>query len=247
MSKYLLEICTFNATDVVRAVAAGADRIELCASYVEGGITPSAASITEAMNVISSDQLVVMIRPRGGDFIYDVHEYNVMLADIAHCRTLGVKQIIFGITTPDGRLDIERNTALVQAAGNIACTLQRACDLTRDPYEALEDAIQCGFKRMLTSGQANTAWEGREVIKKLNEQANGRITILPGAGVNSKNAEALITYTGCHEIHTSAKQAFTPHPVNYTFNSSIYDISHLTEVNTNEVTALKNLINTLNA
>ncbi|HMZ88604.1 MAG TPA: copper homeostasis protein CutC [Chitinophagales bacterium] len=245
--KYILEICTFNATDVVHAVAAGADRIELCASYVEGGITPSSAAITAAMQMIDPENIVVMIRPRGGDFMYDDFEFDVMRHDILHCRSLGVKQVIFGITTPDGKLDVERNSRLIDTASGMQCTLQRAFDLTRDPFEALEDAITCGFTRILTSGQANTAIEGKEIIKQLITSANNNITLLPGAGVNSSNAREIIDYTGCNEIHTSAKRPFTPKSTSYNFNSNIYDTSHLTEVNPEEVRKLSAIIATYNA
>ncbi len=238
MASILLEICTFNSTDVVTAVHAGADRIELCASYVEGGITPSHASITEAFKVISPDKIVVMIRPRGGDFIYDDYEFEVMKADILHCKQIGVKHIIFGIMQTDGNLDAERNKALVDLAAPMTCTLQRAFDMTNDPMLALETAIQCGFKRILTSGQQVSALAGKQLIKDLIQVAANRITILPGAGINATNAEDLIRFTGCTEIHTSAKKQA---PIKQQYREGIYDFSHLTCVNPIEVAALKKI------
>ncbi|HNV99093.1 MAG TPA: copper homeostasis protein CutC [Chitinophagales bacterium] len=235
-----LEICTFNATDVVRALAAGADRIELCASYVEGGITPSTGNILHAFNQVSPEKIVIMIRPRGGNFIYDDEEFKVMQQDIQQVRALGARQIIFGIIQENGRLDIERNKKLIDAAGDMDCTLQRAFDLTRDPFETLTDAQQIGFKRILTSGQKSTAWEGRETIKQLIQQAGTQIEILPGAGVNRNNAAELITYTGCTQIHTSAKRAFTE-PALFAHNPTIYNNSHMTEVWPEEVAALKKI------
>lgn len=235
-----LEICTFNATDVVRALAAGADRIELCASYVEGGITPSTGNIVHAFNLVSPEKIVIMIRPRGGNFIYDDEEFTVMQQDIQQVRALGARQIIFGIIQENGRLDIERNKKLIDAAGDMNCTLQRAFDLTRDPFEALTDAQQIGFKRILTSGQKSTAWEGRETIKQLIQQAGTQIEILPGAGVNRNNAAELIAYTGCTQIHTSAKRAFTE-PALFAHNPTIYNNSHMTEVWPEEVAALKKI------
>lgn len=233
-----LEICTFNATDVVKARAAGADRIELCASYVEGGITPSTGNILHAFEHVDPKDIVIMIRPRGGNFIYDDEEFTVMCKDIQHVRTLGAKQVIFGILETSGKLDIVRNKKLVDLAGDMSCTLQRAFDLTRNADEALEDAIHIGFSRILTSGQQPTAWEGRDMIRHLITAAQNRISILPGAGVNSRNASALIEYTGCDQIHTSAKRAFTE-PEEFVHNAAIYNNQHMTEVWPEEVAALK--------
>ncbi len=242
MHKVILEICTFNATDVAIAVAAGADRIELCASYVEGGITPSHAAITEAFKIIDPENIVVMIRPRGGDFIYDDYEFAVMQQDILQCKAIGVKQIIFGIITVDGKLDAIRNKALIDLAAPMQCTLQRAFDLTDNAFEALEAAIACGFKRILTSGQQASVYAGKDLVKALIEQAKNRITILPGAGVTSNNAKEIIEFTGCTEIHTSAKmKAPVKQSDNYTFRNGIYDFSHLTCVNSDEVAALKKI------
>ena len=181
-----------------------------------------------------------MIRPRGGNFIYDDEEFKVMQQDIQQVRALGARQIIFGIIQENGRLDIERNKKLIDAAGDMNCTLQRAFDLTRDPFEALTDAQQIGFKRILTSGQKSTAWEGRETIKQLIQQAGKQIEILPGAGVNRNNAAELIAYTGCTQIHTSAKRAFTE-PALFAHNPTIYNNSHMTEVWPEEVAALKKI------
>jgi len=242
MNRVILEICTFNATDVAIAVAAGADRIELCASYVEGGITPSHASITEAFKIINAENIVVMVRPRGGDFIYDNYEFAVMKQDILHCKAIGVKQIIFGIITIDGKLDAIRNKELVDLAAPMQCTLQRAFDLTDNPFEALDTAIACGFKRVLTSGQQASVVNGKELIKELIAHAKNRITILPGAGVTSSNAKAIIEFTGCTEIHTSAKMKAPVKQLNsFTFRKDIYDFSHLTCVNNDEVAALKKI------
>lgn len=236
----LLEICVFNITDVIHAKNGGADRIELCASYVEGGITPSHALIAGSFKYYASENIVVMIRPRGGDFIYDDHEFEVMRNDIEHCKKLGVRNIIFGITLQDGTLDHKRNKILVEAAAPMHCTLQRAFDLTPDPFVALQTAIDCGFKRILTSGQQPSVLQGKELIKKLMVKAGDKIDILPGAGITSKNAEELIRFTNCKEIHTSAKMYA---PVNEIFRKGIYDFSHLTQVNEKEVKSLKEIIN----
>jgi len=238
----LLEICTFNATDVYRAVSAGADRIELCASYVEGGITPSAAAIQHAFSIIPAEQVVVMIRPRGGNFYYDTFELEVMQQDILRAKEFGAKNVIFGILDTSGRLDLRRNKELIDLAAPMHCTLQRAFDLTPDPMEALGDAIQCGFKRILTSGQAATAWDGRNLLRSLIRTAENKISILPGAGINSSNVAALIAETGCNEVHTSAKKKFTEPAVSFKVRAGIYDNSHMTETDPDEVKAIKNIL-----
>ncbi len=237
----ILEICTFSISDVEQALAAGADRIELCASYVEGGITPSEGNIRAAFELVDPQHVVIMIRPRGGNFIYNDAEFEVMRRDIDSAKQLGAQQVIFGILGNDGRLDKARNSALVEQAHPMQCVLQRAFDLARDPFEALEDAIACGFTRILTSGQHPNAWDGREIIKQLIERSAGRIQILPGAGVNSRNADALIRYTGCDQIHTSAKRPFTEPATVVSFRTGIYDNSHMTEVHPGEVSALKKI------
>jgi copper homeostasis protein len=236
----ILEICVFNITDVILAKNGGADRIELCASYIEGGITPSHALITETFKYVDPENIVVMIRPRGGDFIYDDYEFEVMRNDIQHCKKLGVKNVIFGISLPDGKLNAKRNKELIDLAAPMHCTLQRAFDLTPDPMEALHSAINCGFKRILTSGQQASVMEGKELIKKLIDAAGNQIDILPGAGITSKNADELIRYTNCREIHTSAKMYA---PVNHNFREGIYDFSHLTMVNEEDVKLLKEITN----
>lgn len=238
--KLILEICVFNITDVLLAKNGGADRIELCASYIEGGITPSFALITESFKYVEPENIVVMIRPRGGDFIYDNFEFEVMRNDIIQSRRMGVQNIIFGITLPDGTLDFKRNKELTELAAPMHCTLQRAFDLTPDPMEALQTAIDCGFKRILTSGQQASALDGKELIKNLILAAGEKIDILPGAGITSKNAEELIRFTNCREIHSSAKKYA---PVNQSFREGIYDFSHLTMVNEPEVRALKEITN----
>lgn len=239
-----LEICVFSITDAVIAMEGGADRIELCASYLEGGITPSYGTLTETLEYVDPENIVVMIRPRGGNFIYTDYEIDVMQRDIKFCRETGIQNIIFGILTSDGDLDIEKNSKLIELAGPMHCTLQRAFDLTYDPFQALSDAMNCGFKRILTSGQQASAPKGKELIRELIMEAGDKIDILPGAGITSKNAKELIDFTQCREIHTSAKMYLQPdvQGSNFQFRKDIYDFSHTTAVNINEVIALKDII-----
>lgn len=239
-----LEICVFSINDVLSAIKGGADRLELCASYLEGGITTSHATITKTFKYIEPEKVVVMIRPRGGNFIYSDAEFEVMKNDILHCKELGVKNVIFGIIKQDATLDIMRNKELVELASPMHCTLQRAFDLTIDPFIALEDAINCGFKRILTSGQQASVLNGAQLIKQLISAAKNRIDILPGAGITSENVLKLIEETGCTEIHTSAKMYEKPDPdQTIQFREGIYDFTKLIVTDTEEVNKIKTIIN----
>lgn len=239
-----LEICVFSINDVLSAIKGGADRLELCASYLEGGITPSHATITETFKYIDPLNVVVMIRPRGGNFIYSDAEFEVMKKDIVHCKELGVKNVIFGIIKGDGNLDITRNKQLVDLASPMHCTLQRAFDLTTEPFVALEDAINCGFKRILTSGQKASVLQGTQLIKQLIEVAGNRIDILPGAGITSENVLKLIKETGCAEVHTSAKMYEKPDTdQTFQFREGIYDFTKLIVTDAEEVKKIKEIIN----
>ncbi len=242
-----LEICVFSIEDVISAVNAGAQRIELCASYLEGGITPSLATITESFKYIDPENIVVMIRPRGGNFIYTYAELEIMQTDILICKKIGVLNVIFGIITETGKLNKEQNKKLIDLASPMHCTLQRAFDLTNDPMEALKDAIDCGFKRILTSGQKNTALDGSVLIKELIKKAGNKIDILPGAGITSANAEQLIMETGCKEIHASAKMIINENSNNkFAFRAGIYDFSKIIKTDPQEVKKLKSITNKFN-
>lgn len=239
-----LEICVFSINDVLSAIKGGADRLELCASYLEGGITPSHATITETFKYFDSENVVLMIRPRGGNFIYSDAEFEVMKKDIVHCKELGVMNVIFGIIKGDGNLDITRNKQLVDLASPMHCTLQRAFDLTTDPFNALEDAINCGFKRILTSGQQASVLQGTQLIKQLIEVAENRIDILPGAGITSENVLQLIEETGCVEVHTSAKMYQKTDPdQTFQFREGIYDFTKLIVTDADEVNKIKVITN----
>jgi len=239
-----LEICVFSIQDVLSAIKGGADRLELCASYLEGGITPSHATIMETFNYIDPKDVVVMIRPRGGNFIYSDAEFEVMKMDILHNKELGVKNVIFGIINEDGTLDVTRNKQLVELSSPMHCTLQRAFDLTQDAFIALEEAIHCGFKRVLTSGQQASVLQGTTLIKQLIKAAANRIDILPGAGITAENAKQLIKETGCKEIHSSAKMYEKPDDnQSHHFREGIYDFSKLIVTDAEEVKKLKAITN----
>ncbi|HEU4555515.1 MAG TPA: copper homeostasis protein CutC [Chitinophaga sp.] len=199
-----LEICAGAVGSCIAAQEGGAQRIELCDNLLEGGTTPSYATIAVAREKVQI-ALYPIIRPRGGDFLYDALEFEVMQRDIAACRQLGCDGVVIGILTPAGRVDKERCKKLVDLAWPMGVTFHRAFDMTADPLQALEDIIDIGCERILTSGQRNTAVEGAPLLKTLVQASQGRIAIMVGSGVRSHNIAALVKETGATEYHTTAK------------------------------------------
>ena len=181
-----------------------ADRVELCDNLWEGGTTPSAGTIKLARQRIDIG-LFVIIRPRGGDFLYSNLEFEVIKEDIKMAIDLGADGIVSGILDADGLVDKERTSQLVELCGDLPFTFHRAFDLTSDPYKALEDIIDCGAKRILTSGLQPSVPKGMKMLKKINKKANGRIVIMPGGGINENNAMEIVEKTGCTEFHMSGK------------------------------------------
>jgi copper homeostasis protein len=186
------------------AQQAGADRIELCASPAEGGVTPSPGTVRMAREQLRID-LYPIIRPRGGDFLYSDEEFRVMLRDIEYCKQVGCDGVVFGMLNADGTVDQGRCARLVEAAYPLGVTFHRAFDWAANPFESLETIIQLGCERILTSGQRPTAEEGVELIDQLVRQADDRIGIMPGSGVRSGNIVSLVEKTGASEFHTSAR------------------------------------------
>ncbi len=186
------------------AQAAGAHRIELCDNPFEGGTTASYGFIKTARENLSIE-LYPIIRPRGGDFLYSEIEFEVMKADIENCKSLGCDGVVIGILNADGTVDKKRCKQLVEIAHPMKVTFHRAFDRTNDPFKAMEDIISIGCERILTSGQKNLAIDGEELLNKLVKQANNRIIIMPGSGVNSDNIETLVKNTNATEFHTSAR------------------------------------------
>ena len=200
----LIEICAYSLADALTAQSAGADRIELCADASVGGITPSAGIIQTARELLSIP-LFVMIRPRGGDFVYSDSEFAAMTRDIEFCRNLKVDGVVLGMLDSQHNVDRARTAELVAAARPMETTFHRAFDLTADPAQALEDVIAAGCSRILTSGHRPTAIEGAVEIAKLITAANGRITVMPGSGVRSTKLADLARHTGATEFHSSAR------------------------------------------
>ena len=198
------ELCSYSVEACHVAARLGVNRVELCASPAEGGVTPSMAAIECASHIPGID-VSVMIRPRGGDFLYTESEFRTMLLDIAHARQAGATGVVFGILTADGRVDLARTRALVEAAQGMETTFHRAVDMTANYTEAIGDIISTGCTRILTSGGYDKALDGIDHIRQAVAIANGRIEIMAGSGVTAANALQLKA-TGIDALHFSAKK-----------------------------------------
>ncbi|SMO81852.1 copper homeostasis protein CutC [Fodinibius sediminis] len=198
------EVVVYNIESALNAQEGGADRVELCDNPGGGGTTPSSGTIA----VLSKElkiSLFVMIRPREGDFCYSDLEFEAMKHDIRHARELGADGVVFGILSPDGSIDIERNRELAALARPLEVTCHRAFDMTKDPMAALESCIEVGFDRILTSGQQARAQQGIPLISRLVDEAGGRVSIMAGCGVNEETVEQIMEKTGVDEVHLSAE------------------------------------------
>lgn len=203
--KYLLEVIGFNIESCLLAQAAGANRIELCDNPGEGGTTPSYGFIKAARENLQI-QLFPIIRPRGGDFLYTDAEFELMKSDIKICKQFGCDGVVIGILNKDGLVDKKRCSQLVELAYPLGVTYHRAFDRVYNPAQALEDVIDIGCERILTSGLQPNAIDGAAQIATLIKQADERIIIMPGSGVRSDNIIALANKTGAKEFHSSARK-----------------------------------------
>lgn len=198
-----VEVCAYSLESCINAELAGADRIELCAGPGEGGTTPSAGMVSLALEKVKIP-IYMMIRPRGGDFVYTEEEIAVMYREIDIAKQLGVPGVVLGVLHPDGRVNTEVTKALVAYAAPMGVTFHRAFDLTADPETALEEVINTGAERILTSGLAASAPLALDLLKKLSTQAGNRIEIMAGGGVSAASANALLD-AGVHAVHLSGK------------------------------------------
>jgi copper homeostasis protein len=196
----ILEVCVNSAVSAIEAQKGGAARVELCENLPEGGCTPSAGSIFSAVKNLKIP-VFVMIRPRGGDFCYSEEEFQIMKKDILMAKELGADGVVFGMLNPDGTIDRVRMGQLVSIARPLGITCHRAFDMTADPFAALEDLIELGVDRVLTSGQQKSAPEGAGLIRELVKRAQGRIIIMPGSGIREHNVVDLVQQTGVSEVH----------------------------------------------
>ena len=203
----LLEACVDTPQSAIAAQNGGADRVELCDNLADGGTTPSHGVIGLVVEHLTIPVFPI-IRPRGGSFVYDADEVEVMRRDVKHARWLGAHGVVIGALTADGAVDERTVSALQDAARDIPVTFHRAFDVCREPLAAVETLIALGVERVLTSGQQATAWEGRELIRELRRGAEGRIIIMAGGGVDESNAAGLIRDTGVTELHVRGTMPF---------------------------------------
>ena len=203
-SKFIIEIATSDFMTTKSAVEGGADRIELCANLSEGGTTSSFGQLKKCREAFTV-QLYPIVRPRGGDFLYQDEEFDIMLHDAKLCKELGFDGIVIGLLNAEGNIDMKRTSRLIEAAYPLGVTFHRAFDRCHDPFEAMEQLIQIGCERILTSGQKPAAPDGVELIAQLNKAADERIIIMPGSGVRKENIKMLAEKTGCVEFHSSLR------------------------------------------
>ena len=201
---YIIEIASSDFITTQSALAGGADRIELCANLAEGGTTPSLGTIKKCREIFSV-LLYPIIRPRGGDFLFTNDEFEIMLQDVKQCKILGCDGVVIGMLLADGNIDVANCSKLVEAAYPMGVTFHRAFDRCKNPFEALEQIIEMGCERILTSGQMPSVMDGAELVTSLNKKADERIIIMPGSGVRKENIKMLATQTGCTEFHSSLR------------------------------------------
>jgi copper homeostasis protein len=203
--EFKVEICVDSVESAINAQIAGADRVELCDNLLEGGTTPGYGTIVSARNNLNIG-LNVIIRPRGGDFLYSDLEYDIMRRDIEACGECGVNGIVIGLLKQDGSIDTDRTAKLIEFAYPMEVTFHRAFDVCSDPLRGLEEIISTGAKRVLTSGQKNSVPEGMELIRHLVEKAADRIIIMPGGGINLSNIEVIARSTAAKEYHFTGRK-----------------------------------------
>lgn len=199
----IFEICVDSVAGVRAAKAAGAHRVELCADLIEGGITPSRGMIRQA-RTIAGVGLNVMIRPRGGDFLFDDDEFAIMRSDIETAKAEGADGVVIGLLTAAGEVDMGRTRELIALARPLSVTFHRAFDMSPEPFRALETLIELGVDRVLTSGQEASVLEGLPLIVELIERAGNRIVVMPGGGITERNVERVVAAAKPREIHFAA-------------------------------------------
>lgn len=204
MKNYVLECCVDSVESAINAAKGGASRLELCSNLIIGGTTADVALVKE-IRKYTDIRIHALIRPRFGDFCYTEHEMEIMKAQIRALKEAGVEGVVIGVLNEEGDLDIAKMNELLQEAKGLSVTLHRAFDMCRDPYQALDEAISLGINTILTSGQKQSAWEGRDLLAELIEKAEGRIDIMAGAGIGASVIEKLIPVTGGTSYHMSGK------------------------------------------
>ena len=206
MARILLEIIASTVEDCMAAESGGADRVEMCSAIGTGGLTPSLGTLIEARKRVRLP-IMAMVRPRAGGFCYSEEDFQVMQRDAALSLEHGADGIVFGVLHPDGSVDTERSRVLIEIGGGRESVFHRAFDAVPTPERALDELIELGVSRVLTSGQLKTASEGRERIREFISHAAGRIEILPGGGIRPHNVQQLVEDTGCTQVHLTAFSA----------------------------------------
>jgi copper homeostasis protein len=246
--EFKLEICTDNVESAIVAQVSGANSIELCDNLSEGGTTPGMGTIISARNNLDIE-INVIIRPRGGDFLYTDLEYDIMRRDIENCGENGVNGIVIGILRNDGAVDLERTAKLVELASPMSVTFHRAFDMCADPTQGLEDIISAGASRLLTSGLKDKAIDGADMIAKIISQARNRIIVMPGSGLGVSNIETIARVTHAKEYHLTGRKVIDSEMVFRREKISMGGIKGLSEFTRKVVDPdiITNIINILNA
>lgn len=238
----IIEICLESVESVIAAEKGGADRVELCSDLFEGGLTPTIGTVKTALKK-SNIKINAMIRPRGGDFCYSDEEFEVMKEDIKAFKETGINGIVFGILTPEGDIDVKRSKEIIELARPLAVTFHRAFDMTRDPYKSLEELIELGVDRVLTSGQEATVPEGADLLEELVQIAVDRIIVMPGCGITERNFPKLRDKIKAKEYHiylpyeTTSKMKFHPGHIYMggLLRQSEFTITHTSSIRVSDV------------
>ena len=204
MAKRKLEICCFTAESAIKAAQSGAHRIELCDNIAEGGTTPSYATISWVLKNLQIP-VNVIVRPRGGDFLYSDTEYQLIKEDVSQIKKLGANGIVIGFLTPEGNIDINRTAEIKKLAEPMEITFHRAFDMCANHLVAMDQLKELKINRILTSGGYPDAEKGAHILAQLVQKANGEISIMPGSGINENNLKKIIHLTQANEYHSSAK------------------------------------------
>ena len=225
MPSLLLEICCGSIDDAIQAQAGGADRVELCSALFLGGLTPSLGTLKYAREQLRIP-IIVMVRPRGGGFCYTDAEFATMQRDAQAAVENGADGVVFGILRQDGSIDLNRTRRIRDIIGDKQSVFHRAFDVTPDPFRALDQLVDVGVTRILTSGQQDTVPEGADLIRRLIDHAKDRIEVLPGGGIKPFNLADVIARTGCKQVHLTAfktaRDASTHQRPHVTFGGALY-------------------------
>jgi copper homeostasis protein len=245
--KFKIEVCVNSLESAINAQNAGANRVELCDNLIEGGITPGFGKIVTVRNNLSIEMNVI-IRPRGSDFLYSDQEFEIMKRDIEICGEAGVDGIVVGILLRDGYIDVERTSRLIESARPMKVTFHRAFDMCQYPGKGLEDIISTGADRVLTSGQKRDAADGSEMIGTLVKQADNRIIVMPGGGINESNIALIVENTGAKEFHLACRKVINSEMIYRKSGISMGGMSGISEFSRKvaDTEKITNIINILN-